>query len=162
MKDEKKLINKNNAVINLPTGYEIYQDYIDDNNEILLKNDESIFIYNIKTKQLKEKGIPFQVFYNKTNQKYGLQDKNGNIIIEPLYDYLSQPDNKGFILCGIGKEWNDMKFGYLSTNGEVLISIDFYQLDFFDDDMAVFQPRSIDGGYIRRDGKVFFAKDYIY
>lgn len=159
--DEKYLINKSNKRINIPVGYTIYQDYVDENYEILLKKDDLVFIYNLKTKELTEKQYSYKVFYDKSKQKYGLKDKNEKIVIEPLYDYLSRPDEKGFVLCGIGEEWNDMKFGYLSTEGEILIPIIFYQLDFFDDDMAVFLPRSVDGGYVRRDGKVFYAKDYL-
>ncbi len=158
---EKNLINKTNEKIIIPPDYIIYQDYVDDNNEILLKKEDLLFIYNLKTKEIIEKQYSYQVFYDKSKQKYGLRDKNGIIVIEPLYDYLSRPDEKGFVLCGLGEEWDDMKFGYLSPEGEILIPINFYQLDFFDDDMAVFLPRSIDGGYVRRDGKVFYAKDYL-
>lgn len=158
---EKKIINKKNEVINLPVGFNIYQNNVDDNCNILLTNNESIFVYNLNTKELKEKQERFLVLYDESNQKYGLKDTTGKVLIQPLYDYLSEPDDKGFVLCGIGDDWDDMKFGYLSIQGEILIPIEFYQLDFFQNDMAVFQPRSIDGGYIRRDGKVFYAKDYL-
>ena len=44
--EEKKLINKKNEIINLPGGYEIYQNNVENNYDILLADNESIFIYN--------------------------------------------------------------------------------------------------------------------
>ncbi len=71
------------------------------------------------------------------------------------------PDKKGYIRCGLGEYYKVMKFGYISMSGEVLIPIEFYELESFDDnDMAVYLPRR--GGYVRRDGKVFDGDDYIH
>lgn len=159
-KNEKKLIDKEGKEIDIPAGYEIYRDYVD-NNEIIINKENNLFSFNIKTREIKSVLYKNQVFFDSTNQKYGLKKDDGTILIEAIYDYLSRPDEKGYVLCGIGEDWNGMKFGYLSETGDVLIPIIFYQLDFFDGDMAVFLPRSVDGGYVRRDGVVFYAKDYL-
>lgn len=160
--DKKKIIiNKAGTKIDVPDDYAIDSDYVLDTYEVILRKNDKQFLLNIKSGKITEKKDKYLVFFDSLSNKYGLKDINNNILINAMYDYLSLPDDKGYVLCGLGDDFEYLKYGYLSLNGDIIIPIEFYQLDFFRNDMAVFQPRSVDGGYIRRDGKVFYAKDYL-
>lgn len=45
------------------------------------------------------------MFFKVENSKYGLKDKNGDILIEPIYDEVTEFSDKGLAKVRIGLKW---------------------------------------------------------
>lgn len=45
------------------------------------------------------------MFFKGENSKYGLKDKNGYILIEPIYDEVTEFSDKGFAKARVGLKW---------------------------------------------------------
>jgi len=62
---------------------------------------------------LPQEQLPQQIV--KINNFYGVQDENGNMIIDPEYDYITETDNGFFIV------YSKKLFGLVNSKGELII-----------------------------------------
>lgn len=158
------LIDKKGNFISLPKGYTFHTEEVK-NNYIILKNDGLYIFWNPTTGEIKDsiKGYVPRILasnmYSIVDPKtglYGVVSLQGKVILPCVYEYL-KPLDDGFIYFE-EKEYG----GFLDQQGSVVIPSNFYLLSPFKGDMAnFFPPSGFDGGYVRRDGKVFKGKDYL-
>ena len=62
--------------------------------------------------------------------KRGLLDKNGNVLLEPKYDYMYP------FSCGLSVVEKDSKYGYINTKGQEVFSVENYDCTDFAENMA--------------------------
>jgi hypothetical protein len=67
----------------------------------------------------------------KLNGKYGCIDRKGNIVIDPIWDYILKSNSSAQILVE-----KDSLFGYIGKNGKVLIQPQFKDANLFSDGLA--------------------------
>ena len=112
--------NYNNEVLN--SNYEVklsgmVTDFNDEKGYIEIKQDEGYKYYNFKFEEQKESDIftSNSLFISKKDGKYGFVDKDGNIVIDYIYDDVSKQNEFGF--AGIKK---DGKWGSVDRNGKIV------------------------------------------
>lgn len=92
---------------------------------IELRNDDGYKYYNFKFEEQNEKDIYNQntLFLSKKDGKYGFIDKDGNVVVDYIYDDATKQNEYGF--AGIKK---DGKWGSIDSKGNVVIE-PTYNLD---------------------------------
>mgnify|MGYP000930412543 CR=1 FL=1 len=60
-----------------------------------------------------------KLYLIKTNNKYGLTDKNGKILVEPTFDFIDSFSD------GIAIFSNNGKYGYIDSTGKILVESKF-------------------------------------
>lgn len=127
--------NYNNEVLN--SNYEIkltgmVTDLDDEKGYIEIRQDENYKYYNFRFEEEKESDIftSNNLFLSKQNGKYGFVDKEGNVVVDYIYDDATSQNNFGF--AGIKK---DGKWGVIDRNGKVVQEPtydleDYLQIDF--------------------------------
>lgn len=156
------LLDRSGKEYVLPTGYEMLVPQIDRDGNLLLKKNDSFFLYSIKHNSISRFFPDYEVFTDSETSKEGLKDRTGRILIEPMYDFVRLPDNDGFVHVGIWYESEEkFKEGFLSTTGDVLIPIEFEILSDFENNLAAFLPYRSNGGYVSRKGQIYYYKDYM-
>lgn len=100
-------------------------------------------------------------FIDKETGKTGLKNKSGEIVIPAKYDFLYEPDEKGYILFGFGEYEKIAIFGYMNIEEEIIIPCEFHLLEKFNGDLARFCSGRSYGGYVTRDGHVFYDYEYL-
>ena len=112
--------NYNNEVLN--SNYEVklsgmVTDLNDEKGYIEIKQDDGYKYYNFKFEEQKESDVfsSNTLFVSKKNGKYGFVDKDGNVIVDYIYDDVSKQNEFGF--AGIKK---DGKWGSVDRNGKIV------------------------------------------
>lgn len=176
IKEEEK---KQNAVPE-KTDKEVFDDILieDENNEeddvVKAKPSEkaeerenNIFISNLdldtyRVEEVNENRL--YPFYNE-DYMYGYKDENGEVIIEPIYDYA------GNFSEGYAYVFNESEGGYIDLEGNMILDIDHYCFGYeFSNGLAVLEhmdaETTITDGYIvmneNGDEIVSGAYDYIF
>lgn len=156
------LLDRSGKESALPTGYEVLMPQVDRDGNLLLKKNDSFFLYSIKHNRVSRFFPDYEVFTDSETSKEGLKDRAGRVLIEPMYDFVRLPDSDGFVRVGIWYESEEkFKEGFLSTTGDVLIPIEFEFLSDFENNLAAFSPFRSDGGYVSREGQIYYYKDYM-
>lgn len=85
--------------------------------------------------------------------KWTLLDEEGNMVIPPIYDFISEPNNG---ICLVSKEG---KYGYVRTDGSIIIEPTYEKATRFDNGRASVK---VDGkwGIIDNNGKMVVAPQY--
>lgn len=71
---------------------------------------------------------------SKNDWKYGLVDLNGNLLVSPIY---SSQRNVMKFHEGLAKVWDNNKFGYINTRGELVIEPQFEFAENFAEGVAI-------------------------
>ncbi len=109
-KDMKKITTLSNAVV------EIHDTYIE-----IYNNKSTKFVNeNGELKEAKEILKDNKLFAFFKNEKWGFEDKDGNIKVEPSYDYVTEFNKFGF--AGIRK---DNKWGVIDQEGNIVCECKF-------------------------------------
>ncbi len=101
--------------------------------------------------------------------KYGLVNKSGEYVVEPIYDYISD-FNDGMCAFFIQDISNNVKIGYFNTKGEVAIepmpaeltlnSGYSYDYNFYNGVAMYRQPNTLKYGYINKNGEFIIEPIY--
>ena len=99
-----------------------------------------------------QKGINASVV--RLDSKYGLVDKNGNYIVQPVYDHMGTYFFDGLLLVR-----NDGKVGFMNDRGEIVIPLQFESASFFSHGLAY---AKLDGkyGYINTKGEFVVEPEF--
>lgn len=105
-KDLEKVIELQNPSIYQKEGY------------IKIQTDNIMKYYNNDGFEMSNKDIYLNntIFASQSNEKWGFVDKNNNIIIEPIYDIVTEVNEYGY--AGIRK---DNKWGIIDLNGNIIV-----------------------------------------
>ena len=89
-----------------------------ENNYIKISNDTDVKYFDKEGKELKNTEVypNNTLFANKVDNKWGFVNKDGNTIVEAIYDEVTEFNEYGF--AGIMK---DNKWGVVNSNGEVVL-----------------------------------------
>jgi hypothetical protein len=90
----------------------------------------------------------------KQNDKYGLINAKGKVIVEPKWDYILG-ESEGFYPVELDSVW-----GYINRKGKVIIEPQYWDADFFDEDYACVGNSSEKYGFINKKGDTII--DFIY
>ncbi len=89
-----------------------------ENNYIKISNDTDVKYFDKEGKELKNTEVypNNTLFANKVDNKWGFVNKDGNTVVEAIYDKVTEFNEYGF--AGIMK---DNKWGVVNSNGEVVL-----------------------------------------
>jgi len=138
----KEITSLDNAIVEIENEYiEIYNDkaikYITTNGE--LKTAKEILPNN-------------KLYAINKNERWGFEDKSGNTVVEPEYDYVTEFNMYGF--AGIRK---DGKWGVIDENGKVVCECNFE----FESDEDMAKPDFI-GKYYKTytdNGEIYYTNE---
>ena len=102
------------------------------------------------------------------DEKYGLVNKSGKYIVEPIYDYIGKFSDG---MCAFFiQDLSGTKIGYFNTKGEVAIepipialtlqSDDAYDYNFYNGIAMYRQPKTYKYGYINKKGEFIIEPTY--
>ncbi len=97
---------------------------------IRIDNDYKYYNFKFEEKDSKDVLTTNTLFLSKKNGKYGYVDKNGNVVVEYIYDDAGEQNTYGF--AAVGK---DGKWGCIDKNGNIVQEIKYslpnnYKIDF--------------------------------
>ncbi len=121
---------------------------IDLQNDTTIPFDYDYITFNSGWNAKEEKTIEVQ-----RGRKYGLCDIQGNIIQEPLYDFISLP------IDGLIRVRNNWMFGFLDENGKKTIPLKYEDASNFSGGLAMVRSGKKWGG-IDRQGKTIIPFEY--
>jgi hypothetical protein len=162
----KHVINTFGNRVLMPKGFQVTGLNVACGIVVGIYNDSDAF-YNLTTKDMVcfdtatvifgfSNGVSVFSKELKGDDRYGLMDMNGNVIINPVYEDLGQLSD-GLLLFA-----KDGKYGFIDLQENVVIPNTFLSVLPFVNGMAMVNPRDgIDGGYVNRKGQVFLGKDYL-
>jgi hypothetical protein len=91
----------------------------------------------------------------KIKGKYGFIDKNGKIVINPIYEN-AQPFREGLAAVAIKNEKNEILWGYIAKSGELKIDFQFdkgkFVIGSFNEGLAFISTDGEEWGYIDKEG----------
>ena len=107
------LYNSELQPILLETDARIYieKDYI----EVISQNNVSYFDYNGNTKDATEIFVNNTIFASNKNGKWGYVDKEGNVVVDYIYDMALNIDKYGFGAIKLNNKW-----GVISADGNII------------------------------------------
>lgn len=88
------------------------------NGFISIKNQNDVKYYNYKLEEKTNKDVYTDntLFVTKQNGKYGLIDKDGNVIVDPIYDDATEQNDYGYVAVK-----KDGKWGAVDQEGKLVI-----------------------------------------
>jgi hypothetical protein len=92
----------------------------------------------------------------KSVNKYGYLDSEGNVVVEPMYDY-ANPFSEG--IAGVDL---DGKVMLIDRDGNIILKKDFPRMKKFSEGLAVFYHKDGKCGYIDRTGQIVIENQYDY
>lgn len=90
------------------------------------------------------------------NDKYGIIDKTGKVLVDFKYDYIFDNEkNLNVYKVKIGD-----KTGYIDIKGNVIVPIKFNQINLFNENLAPATINGLDWGYINQKGETIIPFKY--
>ena len=87
--------------------------------KIRIENEYKYYNFKFEEKSYKDINSNNTIFLDKKNGKYGFVDKNGNVVVDYIYDDATEQNNLGF--AAVNK---DGKWGSIDKNGNVVATIE--------------------------------------
>ena len=93
---------------------------------------------------------------NLDNDKYGIIDKTGKVLVDFKYDYIFDDEKKE----NMYKVKIADKTGYIDTNGNAIVPVKFKRIGAFTDDLAPATINNLDWGYVNKKGETVIPFEY--
>ena len=97
------------------------------------------------------------------NNKWGYKDSNGNIVIQPIFDYAW--DFFGEFAKVKKESWGNYKYGLINFQGDIVLPIEYYSIEPFCEGMARITQESWGNyryGFINDQGNLVIPIKYDY
>ena len=65
---------------------------------------------------ISEELLDLQLYASEKNGKWGFVDKNGNVVIEHIYEYVTELNSNGFAGIKLNGKW-----GVINSNGNIIV-----------------------------------------
>lgn len=86
--------------------------------------------------------------------RQGLINKNGDLVIKPLYDNIFDLEEEMILI------YKNNKYGYLNNQGELAIPLQYEQADNFSEGLAAIKLTDSQWGYINKNGEYIIEPNY--
>ena len=149
-----------------PSEMELQEVYNPDNCTYTYINNSGEVIFSNLGELMFENGIAI----SQKDEKYGLVNNKGEILAEPIYEFIQGPGEGGLYAFATTDLNGNVKVGYLDSNGKVVIeprSHDIgtyceeqYDLNFYNGRALYKSPENHKFGYIDKTGNVVIENKY--